>query len=181
MSAALHAAEDFEEVVALEAEKRQLVDTLPVIVARVDPKNGATLFVNGAIQRVLGYEPGEVLGTPGMDGLFADLIEWEASAVARDCAARGREPSWQDRRYKHKDGRLLTLRESVHPVRDATGAVRAIEVIAYDVSTEIESRKQLMQADRLAFDWRARRRHRARDQQPRRVHRPRRVPDDADD
>jgi PAS domain S-box-containing protein len=150
LSAALHAADDFERVVALEAEKRQLVDSLPVIVARLDPKTGATLFVNGAIERILGYGATEVLGTPGLDGLLADPIEWEASAVARDRAARGREGGWQDRRYQHKDGRVLTLRESVYPVQDATGSVRAIEVIAYDVTTELESRKQLMQADRLA-------------------------------
>ena len=150
ISAALHAADDFEQVVALEAEKRQLVDNLPTIVARVDPKTGATTFVNGAIERVLGFDAAEVLGLPGMDALFADPIEWEASALARDRAARGRESVWQDRRYKHKDGRVLILRENVYPVRDASGAVRAIEVLAYDVTTEVESRKQLMQADRLA-------------------------------
>jgi PAS domain S-box-containing protein len=150
ISAALHASDDFEHVVALEAEKRQLVDNLPVIVARLDPKTGATLFVNGAIERVLGFSAVEVQGQPGLDGLLADPIEWEASAVARDGAARGREASWQDRRYKHKDGRILTLRESIYPVRDSSGSVRAIQIIAYDVSTEIESRKQLMQADRLA-------------------------------
>jgi PAS domain S-box-containing protein len=150
VSAALHAADDFEHVVALEAEKRQLVDNLPVIVARLDPKTGATLFVNGAIERILGFSAVEVQGEPGMDALLADPIEWEASAVARDRAARGHESSWQDRRYKHKDGRVLTLRESIYPVRDPVGTVRAIQVIAYDVSTELESRKQLMQADRLA-------------------------------
>jgi PAS domain S-box-containing protein len=150
ISAALHAADDFEHVVALEAEKRQLVDNLPVIVARLDPKTGATLFVNGAIERVLGFSAIEVQGQPGMDGLLADPIEWEASAVARDRAARGHESAWQDRRYRHKDGRVLTLRESIYPVRDPAGTVRAIQVIAYDVSTELESRKQLMQADRLA-------------------------------
>jgi PAS domain S-box-containing protein len=150
IAAALHAADDFEHVVALEAEKRQLVDNLPVIVARLDPRTGATLFVNGAVERVLGFTAVEVQGHPGLDALLADPIEWEASAVARDRAARGRESSWQDRRYKHKDGRVLTLRESIYPVRDPSGTVRAIQVIAYDVSTEIESRKQLMQADRLA-------------------------------
>jgi PAS domain S-box-containing protein len=150
ISAALHAADDFEQVVALEAEKRLLVDSLPIIVARVDPKTGATLFVNAAIERVLGFEAADVQGLPGMDALFADPIEWEASALARDRAARGRESTWQDRRYKHKDGRVLILRENVYPVRDAIGAVRAIEVLAYDVTTELESRKQLMQADRLA-------------------------------
>ncbi len=150
ISSALHAADDFEHVVALEAERRQLVDNLPVIVARLDPKTGATLFANGAIERVLGYATTETLGQPGMDALLADPIEWEASAIARDRAARGLEPGWQDRRYRHKDGRLLTLRECVYPVRDPSGSVRAIQVIAYDVTTEIEARKQLMQADRLA-------------------------------
>jgi PAS domain S-box-containing protein len=150
ISAALHAADDFEQVVALEAEKRQLVDSLPIIVARVDPKSGATLFVNAAIERLLGYSAAEVQGLPGMDALFADPIEWEASALARDRAARGRDSVWQDRRYKHKDGRVLILRENVYPVRDASGVVRAIEVLAYDVTTELESRKQLMQSDRLA-------------------------------
>jgi PAS domain S-box-containing protein len=150
VSAALHAADDFEHVVALEAEKRQLVDNLPVIVARLDPKTGATTFVNGAVTRILGFTTSEVLGTPGMDALFADPIEWEASAIARDRAARGMESSWQDRRYRHKDGRFLWLRESVYPVFDSSGAVRTVEVIAYDVTAELESRKQLMQSDRLA-------------------------------
>jgi PAS domain S-box-containing protein len=150
VAATLHAADDFERVVALEAEKRQLVDSLPVIVARIDPKTGATTFVNGAIERVLGYTVEEAQGLPGIDGLLADPVEWEASALVRDAAARGRESSWQDRKYRHKDGRILTLRESVYPVRDAMLAVRSIEVIAYDVTTELESRKQLMQSDRLA-------------------------------
>jgi PAS domain S-box-containing protein len=150
VAATLHAADDFERVVALEAEKRQLVDSLPVIVARIDPKTGATTFVNGAIERVLGYTVEEAQGLPGIDGLLADPVEWEASALVRDAAARGRESSWQERKYRHKDGRILTLRESVYPVRDTMLAVRAIEVIAYDVTTELESRKQLMQSDRLA-------------------------------
>jgi PAS domain S-box-containing protein len=150
VAAVLHAADDYERVVALEAEKRQLVDSLPVIVARIDPKTGATTFVNGAIERVLGFTTSEIQGLPGIDSLVADPVEWEASAVVRDAAARGRESGWQDRKYKHKDGRTRMLRESVYPVRDASGETRAIELIAYDVTTELESRKQLMQADRLA-------------------------------
>ena len=148
---ALHAADDFEQVVALEAEKRQLVDSLPIIVARVDPKTGATLFVNGAIERVLGYGAADVQGLPGMDALFADPIEWEASALARDRAARGRDSAWQDPALQAQGrSRPHPPRERLPRVRDASGAVRAIEVLAYDVTTELESRKQLMQADRLA-------------------------------
>ena len=150
ISVALHAADDYEQVVALEASNRQLVDNLPVIVARFDPKSGATVFVNGALERVLGIRPQEAVGTPGVQGLLADPIESGASAGARGRAARGHDTMWQDRRYRHKDGRVLTMRERVYPVKDTDGVVRAVELIAYDVTREIESRKQLMQADRLA-------------------------------
>jgi PAS domain S-box-containing protein len=149
LSVALRAAGDFERVVALEAEKRQLVDNLPVIVARLHPKTGATLFVNAALHRVLGVRV-EELGPEGVEGHLADALEREASRAARRDAAAGIATGWQDRRYRHEDGRVLTLRESVYPVLDAADAVHAVEIIAYDITTEIDARKQLMQSDRLA-------------------------------
>src|SRR4029077_7780370 len=133
ISVALHAADDFERVLALEAEKRQLVDNLPVVVARLDPASGATFFVNGAIKRILGVSVEHAMGTPGVEGLLADAIERDASIAARARAALGATTTWQDRRYRHDDGRILTLRECVYPVLDADRGIRAIEVIAYDI------------------------------------------------
>jgi signal transduction histidine kinase len=149
ISVALRASEDFERVVALEAEKRQLVDNLPVIVARLDPLTGATLFANAALYRVLGVRASD-LGAAGTEELLADAVEREASAGARACAAAGVATGWEDRRYRHEDGRILTLRECVYPVLNAAREVHAVEVIAYDITTEIDARKQLMQSDRLA-------------------------------
>ncbi len=149
ISVALRAASDFERVIALEAEKRQLVDNLPVIVARLDPQTGATLFVNAALQRVLGVRVGD-LGTAGVEGLLADDLEREASRAARERAAAGVATGWQDRRYRHSNGSVLTLRESVYPVPSSAPDVHAVEIIAYDITTEIEARKQVMQSDRLA-------------------------------
>jgi PAS domain S-box-containing protein len=150
IAVALRAADDFERVVALEAEKRQLVDNLPVIVARFDAKTGAMIFVNGAVQRVLGMRPSDALRAPGIDGALLDAMEREASSASRALAASGLHSAWQDRRYTHADGRVLTLRECVYPVFDGARTVYAVEIIAYDITTEIEARKELMQADRLA-------------------------------
>ncbi len=150
ISVALHAADDYEQVVALEAANRQLVDNLPVIVARFEPESGATSFVNGALERVLGVRPADAVGSPGVKAMLADPIEAAAFSAARARAGRGHDTMWQDRRYRHVDGRVLTMRERVYPVFDAEGVVNAVELIAYDVTTEIESRKALMQADRLA-------------------------------
>ena len=150
ISVALRAADDFERVVALEAEKRQLVDNLPLIVARYDAAGGALTFVNGAVQRVLGIRPSEALNSLGIERALADEMERDASRAAKARASLGKHSAWEDRRYRHADGRVLTLRECVYPVLDAARAVQAIEVIAYDISTEIEARKELMRADRLS-------------------------------
>ncbi len=150
ISVALRAADDFERVVALEAEKRQLVDNLPLIVARFDARGNTLLFVNGAVHRVLGLRPSDAMNGFALERALADGIERDASRAARDRAAAGVHSVWEDRRYRHEDGRVLTLRECVYPVLDAVRAVQAIEVIAYDISTEIEARKELMRADRLA-------------------------------
>jgi PAS domain S-box-containing protein len=149
-STALHSVEDFERVVALEAEKRQLVDNLPAIVARIHKADGLTSFVNAAVERVLGVPARDLLGRHGLASLLVDDLEKRASESAIQRAAAGETTPWEDRRYRHASGRVLTLREHVHPVRDADGSVRAVEIIAYDVTTEIESRKRLMQSDRLA-------------------------------
>jgi PAS domain S-box-containing protein len=149
LSVALRAAGDFERVVALEAEKRQLVDNLPVIVARLDAQTGATRFVNAALHRVLGVRV-ERLGAEGVSGLLADDEEREVHHAARKRAAAGVATGWQDRRYRHQDGRVLTLRESIYPVLDGAGGVHAVEIIAYDITNEIDARRRLMQSDRLA-------------------------------
>jgi PAS domain S-box-containing protein len=150
ISVALRAADDFERVVALEAEKRQLVDNLPLIVARFDAASGALLFVNGAVHRVLGVRPSDALNSSGLERALADAMERDASRAARDRASRGIHSAWENRRYRHTDGRVLTLRECVYPVFDAARSIHAVEIIAYDISTEIEARRELMQADRLA-------------------------------
>jgi PAS domain S-box-containing protein len=150
ISVALRAADDFERVVALEAEKRQLVDNLPLIVARFDSATGALLFVNGAVQRVLGVRPSDALSANGLERALADSAERDASRVARERACVGVHSAWEDRRYRHADGRVLTLRECVYPVFDAARSIHAVEIIAYDITTELEARRELMQADRLA-------------------------------
>jgi PAS domain S-box-containing protein len=150
VSSALHAAEDFEHVVELEAERRLLVDTLPVIVARVEPARGwSTSFVNGAVERILGVAPPELHGLPGFDGTL-DPLDRASARDARRRAGLGEKVGWENRRYCHKDGHTLTLREYVYPVHDVDGTVRSVQLIAYDVTTEIESRQRLIQADRLA-------------------------------
>ena len=71
----------------------------------------------------------------------------------REAVMSGAESCWIDRRFLDRDGRQRILRMRLYPVDAVTAENEAdvsIEGIAQDVTDEIESRKQLIQADRLA-------------------------------
>ena len=89
ISVSLRAADDFERVVALEAEKRQLVDNLPLIVARFDvTTRRAHLRQRRGAARAR-PPPVRRRERAGLDGALADATEREASRVARGQAASG--------------------------------------------------------------------------------------------
>ncbi len=155
IAVALHASIEFFEVARLAAERRQLLDSIPSMVFRLDPRTGETMYANAAVERVLGTPLDRAIGFPGIEGLLADEAERQAMAHTRERVASGAESHWADRRFLHQDGRSLVLRTRLYRVRaiggfdDGSGAL-LIEGIAQDVTDEMEARKQLVQADRLA-------------------------------
>jgi signal transduction histidine kinase/ActR/RegA family two-component response regulator len=139
---------------AVEAELRNLLDHLPVIVARIDLATGQTPFVNGAAVGILGVSAADVTER-GIESFLVDDDERAASALARARLAsavaaglhrEGGPPSgerWHDRRYAHADGRILTLRQRLHvPAGAGAAAPHEVRLIAYDVSNEIETRSR---------------------------------------
>jgi PAS domain S-box-containing protein len=151
MAVALHASVEYADAVRHAAERRQLLDSIPSIVFRLDPETGATLYANAVVERVLGTPVNRALGLPGLEGLLADAVERENMALARALVAGGAESSWVDRRFLRSDGRALTLRTRLYRVEHPGMPGRVlIEGIAQDVTEEHEARRQLVQADRLA-------------------------------
>ena len=153
MGVALAASLKYAEAVRLEAERRQLLDAVPNLVFRCDPETGETLFANAAVERVLGVSEMEALGLPGIDGMLADDDERAAVAILRQRVMTDGQSSWADRRYRHVDGRAITLRAKLFRVpapQPRTHEPWVVECIAHDVTEELEARRQLVHADRMA-------------------------------
>jgi PAS domain S-box-containing protein len=153
VAVAMHASIEFAEVARLAAERRQLLDSIPTLVFRLDPRNGATLYANAAVETILGRTVDEVVGLPGLEDALADEQERIEMIGARESVMAGANSQWMDFRFSHRDGRPRILRLRLYPVRTPHGdrdESTVVEGIAQDVTDEIESRKQLIQADRLA-------------------------------
>ena len=172
ISVALHAADDYEQVVALEAQNRQLVDNLPVIVARFDPatarRRSSTAPSNASSASV---RP-DAVGSPGCG---AACRSHRGRRLHRRARRRrpGHDTLWQERRYRHADGRVLTDARAGLPRarRRRGGRRRRAHRLRRDHRDRVA--QGAVQSDRLASLGVSRRRDRARDQQPRRLPGPR--------
>jgi signal transduction histidine kinase/CheY-like chemotaxis protein len=147
---ALRAANAIESVRALDAERTQLLDAVPVWVFRLDPATGETVYVNGAVQRGIAVADHGALAAPGIRGLLADAAEHERLARAVDEAVSSGVSAWVDLRFRGPRAKLLVLRTRLYRVSDARADRALVEGIAQDVTDELETRKQLVHTDRLA-------------------------------
>ncbi len=147
---ALRAATAIDSAGALDAERRLLLDALPIWVFRVEAETLRTLFVNGAILRAMATSESALLGATGLAGLLADHAERERFALAVSEAAQAGATAPFDLRARRNDGRILVLRTRLHRVSDVTSGRARIEGIAQDVTDELASRTQLVHTDRLA-------------------------------
>jgi PAS domain S-box-containing protein len=147
---ALRAATAIESVRALDAERTQLLDTIPVWVFRLDEAGRETVFVNGAVARAMGATgPEQLVGRALIESL-ADGRERELFDDARAVAIANGASSPVDLRFRRSDGRILTLRTQLFRVANADEGMPLVEGIAQDVTDELETRKQLVHTDRLA-------------------------------
>ncbi len=124
-------------------------------IALVDPK-GAFVEWNDALERMMGYSSDELALMRFQDLLLPE--DRVGSLEAFGAIVRGeRDHNDMERRYVHKDGRIVHLRYRVAALREPTGrlhrAIGIVEDVTERVEAEAERRKmhaQLALADRMA-------------------------------
>jgi|GEM_PF-4174390 len=133
----------------VDSAHRTLLDNLPVIVFRHSIRRKQLTFVNKAWERILGRPVAEAYEHGLARALPDDVARAELSAsIAR--AAAGEEVPWCEAVFVATDGRRVTVRLMLYPVRDERGNVEAVEAIGRDVQAEVDARRKLIQTDRLA-------------------------------
>lgn len=137
-----------------EARYRLIADNSLDIISRFAP-DGTTLYVSPACRRVLGYEPGDIIGEP-----FTALIHPEdLPRVARTPQALlgSRDTYSLTYRQRRKDKEYVWMEMTARGLRDAKGDLIEVVAIARDISErrraeeEMEAgRRQVARSEKLS-------------------------------
>ena len=113
------------------------------LIALLDSDNRVVL-ASRAYADVLGYEPDSLLGT-----LLAELIHPDDLAAARARVVDGVIADPVTARMRHRDGRWVLVEGVTTPIRDETGAMKLMLVIARDVTERERLQEQLRQSQKM--------------------------------
>jgi diguanylate cyclase (GGDEF)-like protein/PAS domain S-box-containing protein len=121
----------------------EMLDSAAHVVAQVTP--GTTVqHVGGAVERVLGYSPQEVVGRSVFERVHPEDASDAMRGFTRRMNGEGRHTP-RELRVRHRDGRWVVMEVSVMPLGEETGGSGAI-VTATDVTEQREAgavRRQL--------------------------------------
>src|SRR6476661_3421426 len=94
--------------------------------------DGTILTWNPAAERMFGYSAGEAIGSPTV-GLVPPALRHEQERLL-DKVRQGEKVVRHETSRIGRDGRTIPVEVSMSPVRDAGGAVVAIETIETDIT-----------------------------------------------
>jgi len=130
---------------ASEAQYRLLVENSSDIVYSLSP-TGQFTFINNAV-RVLGFEPGEVIGTPMLKYIFEPDRERVTQTFLNAVQKGSLAPSTF--RIRNKNGTLHHVEEIGNIQRDGAGQVTAVTGIVRDITERLKLEEARMKQERF--------------------------------
>lgn len=132
-----------------EARYRRLTENAQDVIWRTDTQ-GKILFVNAAVENLLGYSPEDVIGFELENYMVQDSIG--RVAVEANIALAEQQPRSHFRLevdYIAKDGKTMPFEMVVVILFNETGGVSGYEGISRDISEKIRTEKELRQAHKM--------------------------------
>ena len=127
-----------------EARWRSVMQTSPIGMALVTP-SGAFIEVNGALAQMLGYAPAELLGMTA--NALSDPLDAQATLDAETEIARGtHEVVHLQKRYRRKDGSVMTAIVALSPLRGPDGRSRLLLKQVEDITGRLRAERVLAEA-----------------------------------
>jgi PAS domain S-box-containing protein len=137
-----------QTVQASEAEYRSLVENIPKLIFRID-LDGHCVFVNRAVQTILGWPAPAVLNTPRLRDLVGHPDDWPAAAFAR--VVNGETIQGVECRLRHHDGSWRWCQLTLYPWQRGEVRVLGIEGIAEDITEQKRLAQEMARSERLAL------------------------------
>ncbi len=139
-----------EQIRRNEAQLRFLTENTSDVIFRSSPEEGIT-WISPSCRRVLGYDPGELIGTTGVSLIHPDDVPNLAALRAARFAGQP-DPAGHtlQARVRRADGSWIWMQENPTVIRDTAGAPIEIINVMRDVSAQRNLEAELLAARNAA-------------------------------
>jgi PAS domain S-box-containing protein len=137
-----------QTVKASEAEYRSLVENIPKLIFRLDLE-GRCVFVNQAVQTILGWPAEAVMGAPRLRDLLGHPDDWPEAAMAR--VVTGETVQGLECRLRHHDGSWRWCQLTLYPWERGDAHILGLEGMAEDVTAQKRLAQEMARSERLAL------------------------------
>jgi PAS domain S-box-containing protein len=148
LAVAIANAHQHQTVRASEAEYRSLVENTPLLIFRLSPQ-GHCIFVNKAVQTMLGWAPQAILNAPSLRKMIGHPDDWPEAAIAQ--ALEGEVVQGVECRLRHRDGTWRWCVLTLYPWRRGDERIYGVEGIAEDVTERKRVAEEMARSERLAL------------------------------
>jgi PAS domain S-box-containing protein len=137
-----------QTVKASEAEYRSLVENIPKLIFRLN-REGRCVFVNQAVQTILGWPASAVMGAPSLRDVLGHPDDWPEAALAR--VLSGEIVQGVECRLRHRDGSWRWCELTLYPWQRGEARIFGIEGIAEDITEQKRLAQEMARSERLAL------------------------------
>jgi PAS domain S-box-containing protein len=137
-----------QTVRASEAAYRSLVENIPKLIFRLD-QNGRCLFINHAVQTILGWQSQEILTTPRLRELLGHPDDWPEAALSR--VLSGEIVHGVECRLRHRDGTWRSCQLTLYPWKRGDERIFGIEGVGDDITEQKRIAQEMARSERLAL------------------------------
>ena len=137
-----------QTVKASEAEYRSLVENIPKLIFRLD-LHGRCVFVNHAVQSMLGWPNQAVLNAPRLQDFLGHPNDWPEVVLTR--VLTGEIVQGVECRLRHRDGSWRWYQLTVYPWQRGDAHILGIEGIAEDITERKRIAQEMARSERLVL------------------------------
>lgn len=127
-----------------EEQLRQITDNIFDMVCKTDTR-ARIEYWTPSIYKILGYHPGEMLGSRLYDNVHPEDIE-KVRTIIEECILEHKS-SGIEHRYRHRDGHYIWMESIGTPLFDEKGAFAGAIIVSRDISHRKETEEALQKSE----------------------------------
>ena len=137
-----------QTVRASEAAYRSLVENIPKLIFRLD-LDGRCIFINQAVQTILGWQSQEVLNAPRLREFLGHPDDWPEAVLSR--VLSGEIVHGVECRLRHCDGTWRSCQLTLYPWKGGDERIFGVEGVGDDITEQKRLTQEMARSERLVL------------------------------